>query len=91
MASAKASPNAGTAAKFAGNKELNVADKMAQLYLKAFARAPVEREVRIAQEYVAAKVKQAEEKKEDVVAAEKRAYEDLVWAILNTKEFLFNH
>ena len=81
----------GTAAKFAQNREQAVADKLGELYLKAFSRAPQEREIAIAQDYVTKKLKQAEAAKEDPAAAEKKAYEDLVWAILNTKEFLFNH
>ena len=87
----KLASNSGTAAKFAMDKEAAVADKMGELYLRAFSRQPLEREVQIAQEYVAAKVRQAEQNQADPVAAEKSAYEDLVWAILNTKEFLFNH
>ena len=87
----KLSSAGGTAAGFAKSKDKAVADKMGELYLKAFSRRPQEREVQIAQQYVAAKMQQAEEKKEDVAAAEKQAHEDLVWAILNTKEFLFNH
>ena len=41
--------------------------------------------------YIKKKTEQLEndaKKKED---STKMAYEDLVWALLNTKEFLFNH
>jgi len=87
----KLASGGGTAAKFAQDREKAVADKLGELYMRAFARKPKEPEIKIAQDYITNKVKQAEEKKEDVAAAEKKAYEDLVWAILNTKEFLFNH
>ena len=87
----KLASGGGTAAKFAGDKEKAVADKMGELYLRAFARKPQEREIQVARAYVTSKLKQAEEQKTDVAVAEKQAYEDLVWAILNTKEFLFNH
>ena len=87
----KLSSNGGTAAKLAGDRDSAVADKMGDLYLRAFSRKPQAQEIQIAQDYVSSKIKQAEEKKEDVAVAEKKAYEDLVWAILNTKEFLFNH
>jgi hypothetical protein len=30
-------------------------------------------------------------KKEDKASVQRRAYEDLIWALINTKEFSFNH
>lgn len=53
--------------------------KVRELYLLAFSRDPLPEEMGIAMAYIA---KQKEPK---------RAYEDLVWALMNTKEFLFNH
>jgi hypothetical protein len=54
--------------------------KIEQLYLAALSRTPTEGEMQTAVEYLASK------------ASEPRlAYEDLVWAILNSKEFIFNH
>lgn len=53
--------------------------KVRELYLLAFSREPLPEEMSIAIAYIQ---KQAEPK---------RAYEDLVWALMNTKEFLFNH
>jgi len=81
----------GTAARFASDGDRAVADKLGELYLRAFSRAPRASEIQIAQDYVEGKLKQAAENQEDPAVVEKQAYEDLVWAILNTKEFLFNH
>jgi hypothetical protein len=50
-----------------------------ELYLRAFSRKPKEEELQAALSYLSKK----ENKQE--------AYQDLVWAILNCKEFLFNH
>jgi hypothetical protein len=81
----------GTAAQFAADREKAVADKLGELYLLAFSRKPLEHEIGIAKEYVESKLKLAAEKGDDLAVTEKQAYEDIVWAILNTKEFLFNH
>jgi hypothetical protein len=48
--------------------------------LLAFARQPTPDELNIALAHI--------EKNKD---APQRAYEDIVWALINTKEFLFNH
>jgi len=45
----------------------------------AYGREPEPDEVKKAEEYLAKK------------NGEKAAWEDMVWALLNTKEFLFNH
>ncbi len=50
------------------------------LYLAALSRQPRESELQTATKYLAGKPDQRRE-----------AFEDLVWAIINSKEFLFNH
>ncbi len=55
--------------------------KLRQLYMLAFSREPSTNEIQFAQAYLD---KKGEQQK-------KAAYEDIVWAVLNTKEFLFNH
>lgn len=55
-------------------------ERVRELYLHAFSREPDDEEVAIAVAYF--------ERHEDDL---KRAYEDLVWVLINTKEFMFNH
>src|SRR5690606_12535718 len=50
------------------------------LYLTALSRRPTPQELDTAIKYVEARADRPRE-----------AYEDLVWAIINSKEFLFNH
>ncbi|WP_417739661.1 DUF1549 domain-containing protein [Rosistilla oblonga] len=50
-----------------------------ELYLAALSRKPIESEAKAATDYLASKPDR------------RLAIEDLVWAIINTKEFLFNH
>ena len=64
----------------AADKDRDHATKIRELYLLAFARPPLDDETAIAIAHI--------EKCGDDV---KRAYEDIVWALINTKEFLFNH
>jgi len=57
------------------------AEKITELYYRAFSRDPRPEELKVAVGHIekaAPKDKQA-------------AYEDVVWALINTKEFLFNH
>jgi len=55
-------------------------EKLRELYLVAFSREPVEEELAIGLAHIKKNEKEV-----------KRAYEDIIWALVNTKEFLFNH
>jgi hypothetical protein len=70
----------GRAAQLAGQEGQEHQARIRQLYVLAFAREPQEDEVSIALAHV-----------EKCADDKKRAYEDIVWALINTKEFLFNH
>ncbi|MSR42817.1 MAG: DUF1553 domain-containing protein [Pedosphaera sp.] len=64
-------------------------EKIRELYLLAFARQPDTGELSLAREHL---LKQPKDKEGKVVQADARkAYEDVIWALFNTKEFLFNH
>ncbi|HKP38739.1 MAG TPA: DUF1553 domain-containing protein, partial [Pyrinomonadaceae bacterium] len=78
----KISSDKGTAALMAAETGTSDDYKVKQLYLTALAREPNEKELAIAQGHLA---KAKDEK------AKRQAYEDMVWALINTKEFLFNH
>jgi hypothetical protein len=64
--------------------------KLRDLYRLAYARDPQPEELKVGVDYVAKKAAAA---KDDPAKAKARreAYEDTLWALLNTKEFLFNH
>jgi hypothetical protein len=55
-------------------------DRIRELYLRSLGRVPTDSEQNVAMEYL---MQRADRLKE--------AYEDLVWGIVNSKEFLFNH
>ena len=75
----KLTSGAGNAAVLSKDKEREHAVKIRDLYLLAFSREPSSDEAAIALKHIE-KAKEA-----------KLAYEDIVWALINTKEFLFNH
>lgn len=70
----------GKAATLAADKTRPHEQKLRELYLLAFGREPRPEEIAVAMAHIN---KNAEDPK--------RAYEDIVWALINTKEFLFNH
>ena len=70
----------GRAALMSADKAREHNAKLRELYLLAFAREPSPEEAAIAMAHI-------QKNTEDP----KRAYEDIVWALINTKEFLFNH
>ena len=75
----KLSAGDGRAAQLAADKEASREQKVREIYLRVYSREPLPDESAVALEHLA--------KAKD----EKLAYEDILWALVNTKEFLFNH
>ena len=76
----KLTSGSGRASTLAGDKARDHGAKIRELYLLTFSREPSPEEAAIALAHI-------EKNQQDP----KRAYEDIVWALVNTKEFLFNH
>jgi hypothetical protein len=68
------------AARLAADKDRTNAAKLDEIYMVAFSRPPGPSEVADVENYLAAHA--------DNLPA---AWEDVIWSILNTKEFLFTH
>jgi hypothetical protein len=64
-------------------------DKITDLYHIALSRDPNADEVKFARSHLEKKTKS--KTGEEAFKGKKEAYEDILWALLNTKEFLFNH
>ncbi len=75
----KLSAGDGRAALLAGDANRTREQKVREIYLRVYAREPQPDEAAVALAHLA--------KAKD----EKLAYEDILWALINTKEFLFNH
>ena len=71
--------------------ELPEPKRIRELYLAAFSREPTADEVRIAETHLLKPRTDAAGKPLDSQRAKRNGYEDLIWALLNTKEFLYNH
>jgi hypothetical protein len=56
------------------------AEKLRSVTMAAFSRAPTDEEVKTAEEFLGRKPDK-----------EQAVWEDILWAVVNTKEFLFNH
>jgi hypothetical protein len=67
------------------------ADKIRELYMAAFAREPKPDELATATAYLAEPRTTADGKPFDPQRAARENFQDLIWALINTKEFLFNH
>ena len=76
----KISDGNGRASKFANDKEHPAEAKIKELYRWVYSREPDAEEIQIATAHL--------EKHKD---NPKLAFEDIVWALINSKEFLFNH
>jgi hypothetical protein len=66
-------------------------DRIRELYLAAYSREPDAEELRIAETHVTKARTDAAGKPLDSQRAKRQGYEDLLWALMNTKEFLYNH
>ncbi len=76
----KLAAGSGRAKVLSAEKDRSDEDKVREIYLWAFAREPQASEIQVAVAHIA--------KHED---QKQVAYEDILWALINTKEFLFNH
>jgi hypothetical protein len=84
----KLASDKGSAAVLAADSKRTDEEKIQELYYSAYSRQPETKEIDTALKHIA-KQKSSDEKGNP--ASKKPAYEDIVWALINTKEFLFNH
>jgi hypothetical protein len=87
---AKLTTNNGRADRLA-KAETPEPEKLREVYLAAFSREPRPEEAQIAEAYLAKSRFDAQGKPLEPQKAKRQAYEDLLWALINTKEFLYNH
>lgn len=87
----KLSSDAGRAAELAMADKMTDEQKMQELYLWAFSRQAMSHEATVGIEHVEKKLNHAKDAKGDLKKARREAYEDIVWALISSKEFLFNH
>lgn len=70
--------------------ESDLSERIAGLYFTAFSRPPTENELNVALAFFSENI--AEDSKTNTSPTPTRSqFEDLIWALINTKEFLFNH
>lgn len=80
----------GRAEKLARDKRPND-EKIRDMYLVAFARAPRPEELKAALDYLAEPRLNSAGQPVDTTKATRENFQDLLWALINSKEFLFNH
>jgi hypothetical protein len=71
--------------------DIPLQEKIAELYLAAFSREPTTDEMNTVIEYLAEPRADAAGNPISEQQASQQNFEDLIWALINTKEFLFNH
>jgi hypothetical protein len=78
----KVSSPSGRAAQLVADKTLTAEQKVRRIFLLVYSRAPKPAELERALRHLASGKAPGEEK---------ALLEDLLWALLNTKEFMYNH
>ncbi len=80
----------GWAAILAGGTQPDDEKNIRELYHTVYSRAPEPKEIQLALNHLG---KQPKDKdgKADPKLGRQQGYEDIIWALINTKEFLFNH
>ncbi|HWL09067.1 MAG TPA: DUF1549 and DUF1553 domain-containing protein [Planctomicrobium sp.] len=86
----KMSANQGQAFKLSTNDQ-PVEANVRHLYLALFSRGPKPEEIQVAESYLAKTRMDDNGKPLDPKLSLRKGYEDLLWALINTKEFRFNH
>ncbi|WP_417391007.1 DUF1549 and DUF1553 domain-containing protein [Gimesia sp.] len=81
----------GRAAELAKEADKPVEQKVNELYLIAFARKPQPEELQTAVQFLTTPVADEKTKPDAKKTPTSKDYQDLIWALMNTKEFLFNH
>lgn len=83
----------GRAAKLAADAATPDEQKIIELYQAALARDPDSSEMTVAKGHIEKRLSAAkpDAKAEERTALRKGAFEDILWALINTKEFSFNH
>lgn len=66
-------------------------DRVREVYLVAFSREPQAEELQTAVDYLTEPLVGPDGKPIDPQKAMPQNFQDLIWALMNTKEFLFNH
>ena len=79
------------AAESLAKSELPEPEKLQQIYLTAFSRLPTAEELQVAGDSILKARTNAQGQPLDPQQSKRLGYEDLLWALINTKEFLFNH
>lgn len=64
-------------------------ENIRELYYVVYSREPDAKELATAKAHIEKLIKGKADK--ELLAAKRQAYEDIIWALINTKEFLFNH
>ena len=89
----KLSTGAGRAATLSKAQDRPDDDRLRDLYLAAVSREPTAGEMDLARAHLKKKrdASAADPEKLPPAQAEQQAFEDIIWVLSNTKEFLFNH
>ncbi len=86
----KLASSKGRAAKLAAS-DVDPGEKIRELYLVAFSREPRPEELQAALDYLQEPIETPDGKPMNSSQAARQNFQDIIWALINTKEFLFNH